>query len=194
MQLEKTHYGLIVGIILIAAGGVLFYQGPQATETTVEYPHADSLYKGTVIIKSDNFKGIMAWSMKAGDRIAGKFTVKGGNDIDFLILDDDAYDQWKNRETYDALFKALRSSGATFDVTIPEDGDYNMVFDNAGDDIKKYVEFEAIRHWTETGPGVVYDFTYMYAGAGAAGVGALVALGSGVILLVQKIRKKPEQE
>ncbi len=194
MQLEKTHYGLIVGIILIVAGGVLFNQGPQGTETTVEYPHSDTLYKGTVIIKSDNYKGIVAWNVKEGDRIAGEFTVKGENDIDFLILDDDAYDEWKNRGEYDTLFKASQSPGASFDVTIPEDGDYYMVFDNYGDDTKKYVEFEAIRHWVETGPGIQYDFTYMYAGAGAAGVGALVVLGSGVVLLIQRIRKKPEEK
>ena len=69
-----------------------------------------------------------------------------------------------------------------------------MVFENYGDDTKKYVEFEATRHWSETGLGIQYDFTYMYAGAGLAGLGVLVALASGITLLMRRIRKKPEKE
>ena len=168
----------------------LFVWGARTTQQVVtrEYPHTDILYKGDFRIDGHKFRAILAPGLKQGDSITGEFSVKDGNDIDFMFLDDDAKDAWSKRESYTSVFSVSNSKGISFDIIIPFDGDYYFVFNNAGDSESKQITLETTRNWVETGTIVetTVDETLVMVGAALATGGGLIALASGLKIYFQR--------
>ena len=75
---------------------------------------------------------IQLWTsnIRAGYTASGSFSVDGGQDITFLVLDSTNYQSWRFNQSYDALVKVERSAGASFSAVVPTMGLYHFILDN----------------------------------------------------------------
>lgn len=64
-------------------------------------------------------------------RVTGRFRASGGrgNDIEALILDGDAYENWRNGHTVNTYYNSGKITVANIDVTLGA-GDYVLIFNN----------------------------------------------------------------
>lgn len=71
------------------------------------------------------------WSenIESNYRIHGNFSVDA-HDINFLILDESNYENWRNNNSYNYIVRVSRSAGSSFSATIPTDGTYYIILDN----------------------------------------------------------------
>jgi hypothetical protein len=65
----------------------------------------------------------------AGYTVSGSFSAVG-QDITFLVLDNDNYGHWRNSEPYAAIVKVDTSAGSGFSAVIDSSAFYNFILDN----------------------------------------------------------------
>lgn len=105
--------------------------------TILNLPAIASAFGQSVIVNT-------AFTVKAGDakywtfrvgsdgaNVVGRFRAEGGsgNDIKCLILDADAFENWRNGHRVRTYYNSERITVANINVNLPE-GEYVIVFDN----------------------------------------------------------------
>ncbi|MDW8114449.1 MAG: Ig-like domain-containing protein [candidate division WOR-3 bacterium] len=136
------------GILSSSMGKTVSYKAPGASGTvnitvTVRDGKGGSDFQSKTITIHKLTQTIINWQgavpagyayywtyyIKANWTIHGNFSVDV-HDINFLILDENNFDNWWNGRSYNYVVKISRSTGSSFSALIPHDGTYYIILDN----------------------------------------------------------------
>jgi len=93
-----------------------------------------SIVRGMITVEADNYQGyrFSVPSSASNAHISGSFTASGGwgNDIQVLIMDEEAFTNWRNGHQVNVFFTSGIITTDSFDVSVPAGEAYYIVYSN----------------------------------------------------------------
>lgn len=143
---------LVFGLAFLTLTGSIAYYAtvPVATQHTEKREKTEEIYDDDFSVDEEEYKGIRFTLDKGVDcEVSWEWDVKDDDMvINFYLMDEDEYENWKDEEDFDYIRRIKRENDAEGVDTLG-DGEYVFLFNNADETEEVEIEFEVNITWEE---------------------------------------------
>jgi hypothetical protein len=130
------------GIVILLAGVLLFFAGPQFIMIPTTQAQVDSLFKNEAFVVGDIWERPV--QLEEGVLVNGTVNVSSAltnepSEISVLVVDDANYQKWVAHGSSTYILQKEMPNGQSFSFTAPRTAVYHFIFDNANSPVKKNV-------------------------------------------------------
>jgi hypothetical protein len=130
------------GIIVLVAGVILFFAGPQLVMLPSTHTQAVDLFHDEAFVVGDLWER----SVQLDEGVVVNGTIAVGSaltgepsEVLMLVADDANYQKWISHGGATYVFQKDMSDGQGFSFTVPRTGLYHFIFDNTNSPVKKNI-------------------------------------------------------
>lgn len=130
------------GIVILLAGVLLFFAGPQFIMIPTTQTQVNPLFTNEAFVVGDIWERSV--QLDEGVLVNGTVNVssaltKEPSEISLLVVDDANYQKWVAHGSSTYIFQKEMPNGQSFSFTVPRTAVYHFIFDNANSPVKKNV-------------------------------------------------------
>jgi hypothetical protein len=138
---KGRYIGIGVGIGIAAIIGVVLLfnanlgnSPPNGSSSIIPREHRENIVNGQITVDARSFQAypLTAPGSANNVRVEGSFTASGGsgNDIQVMILDDQAFINWKNGHEVSAMYASGKQTTGNIDANIPSGQTVYLIYNN----------------------------------------------------------------
>lgn len=137
---KGKYIGIGIGIAVVAVVAIIAIGSMSSSRTSnssnsyIPSQHTQNIVNGIISVKAGGYQyySFNAPSGSTDVRVSGSFEANGGsgNDINVVILDEQAFTNWKNGHQVSAYYSSGKLTTDSINANIPSGNTLYLVYDN----------------------------------------------------------------